>query len=142
MGTCWNSTVVKAGIDDTWQTVRDFHALAWAEPVVTSVQAVGEHPGTQVGAQRVLNEVFHETLVEHDDEQKTFAYNIDDGPGPIARDQVTRYQGRVTLFPVTDTGETFVVWTSTYATADDAATADFCNPIYQGLLAALKAHFS
>jgi hypothetical protein len=142
MGQCYNTTVINTSIDQAWATVRDFHSLAWAAPVVTSVDKVGEAGGTEIGAKRVLNGVFHETLLKLDDDAHTLTYRIDDGPGPVARDAVANYLGVVSLFPVTDSGQTFVVWQSSYESDDDAAVGDFCNPIYQGLLAALKAAFA
>jgi hypothetical protein len=42
---------------------------------------------------------------------------------------------------VTDTGQTLVVWTSSYESDDSAAVGEPCNPIYQALLATLKAYF-
>jgi hypothetical protein len=43
---------------------------------------------------------------------------------------------------VTDTGQTLVVWSSSYDSDSSEAVGEFCNPIYQALLAALKSHFS
>ena len=65
-------------------------------------------------------------------------YSIDDGPGPVARDAVDNYEGKLSLFPVTATGQTFVEWTSSYESSDDAAVGELCNPVYYGLLQAMK----
>ncbi|NNJ66373.1 MAG: SRPBCC family protein [Xanthomonadales bacterium] len=138
MGSCYNSTVVDTPVEKTWETVRNFHQLGWAAPVVERVDPVGDIPGDQPGARRVLNGMFHETLVSFDDEGHEFSYSIDDGPGPVSNEAVENYLGVVQLHPVTDTGQTLVVWTSSYDSDDPAAVGDFCNPIYQGLLAALK----
>ena len=137
---CNNSTVVDADIDVTWSTLRNFHQMGWAKGVIESVDVVGEKPGTEPGAGRALNGVFHETLISFDNERRTFSYSIDDGPGPVARDQISDYVGTVPLKPVTDTGQTFVEWRSNYDSADPAAVGAFCDPIYRALLAALKAH--
>jgi hypothetical protein len=142
MGHCFNTTVIDTSTDQAWATVRDFHSLEWAAPVVTSVEKVGEAGATEIGAKRVLNGAFHETLLELDDAAHTLTYSIDDGPGPVASDVVANYRGVVRLFPVTDSGQTFVIWQSSYDSDDDAAVGEFCDPIYQGLLAALKARFA
>ncbi len=97
--------------------------------------------GDQPGAKRILNGVFHETLVMLDDSGHHFSYSIDDGPGPVAKDAVANYLGEVKLYPVTDTGQTLVVWTSSFVSEDSEAVGELCNPIYQALLATLKAHF-
>ena len=142
MGQCYNSTVVDAPITKVWEVMQNFHQMGWAAPVITQLDKVGGIDGNQVGAKRVLNNAFHETLVSIDEQDFTFDYSIDDGPGPIASDAVSNYVGTVKLHPVTDTGQTLVVWTSVYKSAEDQAVGDFCNPIYQGLLGALKANFS
>jgi carbon monoxide dehydrogenase subunit G len=141
MGNCYNSTTINASIDKVWEMIQDFHDLEWAEPVVTKVDAVGDLPGTSIGAKRILNDAFHETLLSVDPMNYHMSYSIDDGPGPVAKGEVMNYIGRVELFPVTDTGDTFVKWTSEFDSADETQVADFCNPIYSGLLAALKTRF-
>ena len=111
-------------------------------PVVERVDQVGDIAGDQPGARRVLNGIFHETLVSLEEDAKRFSYRIDDGPGPVARDVVSDYIGVVELLPVTDTGQTMVIWSSTYESDSNEAVGDLCNPIYQALLAALKFHLN
>lgn len=141
MGHCFNSAVVDAPTEKTWETIRDFYSLDWAAPVVERVDRVGDFDGDQPGAKRVLNGVFHETLLMLDDVNHHFSYSIDDGPGPVAKDLVANYLGEVKLHPVTDTGQTLVVWTSSFESNDSEAVGELCNPIYQALLATLKAYF-
>jgi carbon monoxide dehydrogenase subunit G len=141
MGKCYNSTTIGAPMDKVWETIKDFHRLDWAAPVVTKVDTVGDLPGNKVGARRVLNDVFHETLLSVDPDNYRMSYSIDDGPGPVAKGAVSNYIGRVELFPITDTGGTFVKWTSEFESSDEGQVAEFCNPIYSGLLAALKSRF-
>ena len=75
--------------------------------------------------------------------QKEFVVgSIDDGPGAVAKDAVSNYIGAVQLHPVTDTGQTLVVWTSSYDSDDSEAVGELCNPIYRALLAQLKAHLT
>ena len=50
-------------------------------------------------------------------------------------------RGEVRVFPVTDEGKTFVLWTSDREGSADGV-ADFCSPIYQALLGDLKATFA
>ncbi len=141
MGKCYNSTVVDASIDDVWDMIKDFHQLSWGDKVITKVDIVGEVSGTEVGAKRILNEAFHETLLSADSKNFSFTYSIDDGPGPVSNDSVSNYVGKVSLYPVTDSGKTFVEWISTYESDSDSVVGDFCNPIYAGLLSSLKSRF-
>ncbi len=142
MGTCYNSVVVNAPCEKVWETIRKFHDLSWAATVVTHVEKVGECESDQVGAKRILNGAFHETLVSIDDKERTFMYRIDDGPGPVAKDAVKNYIGAARVLPITENDTTFVEWQSNYESPDDAAVGELCNPIYQALLNALKQHFS
>ena len=141
MGKCYNTIVVNAPIDEVWATVRDFHDLSWAKGVVEKTEVVGELKGNQVGAKRLLNDVFHETLRTLSDLRHLVEYSIDDGPGPVSKDQVRNYTGHVKLHEVTTDNTTFVEWTSNYDSPDSRAVGELCNPIYQALLQALKVHF-
>ena len=142
MSKCYNSTVVNASIEEVWNTVRDFHDLSWADPVITSLEVVGDISGDTVGAKRLLNGLFHETLIALDAESHSVTYIITDGPEPISKSSVENYTGLLRLTPVTDENTTFVEWSATYETIDPAAVHEFCNPIYVALLSALKQHFA
>jgi len=141
MGKCYNTITVKAPIETVWSRIRNFHDLSWAKGVVESVEVVGEFKADQLGARRLLNGVFHETLVALSDLDRVVEYSIDDGPDPIAKDQVSGYIGRVRLFSITADDTTFVEWTSSYDSPDSAAVGELCNPIYRALLQALRDHF-
>ncbi len=139
---CYNSVIVPAAIDEVWKEIRNFHRLDWGRPFITNVTAVGEIPGDQVGAKRVLNGSFEETLLELDDDRYQIVYSIDDGPEPVSQETVTGYRGRIRLLPVTADGSTFAEWTSQYESDEPQMVADFCNPIYAALLEALRDHFA
>jgi len=110
--------------------------------VVTKVDRIGAAGGTDIGAKRILNDAFYETLVSLDDDARSFSYTIDDGPGPVAKDVIQRYVGSVRVLPVTDRDASFVEWQSSYESSDDAAVGVFCNPTYQAALGALKRSFA
>jgi hypothetical protein len=141
MGKCYNSAVINAPVETVWERISDFHDLSWAPEVITKVDAVGGINGKTPGAKRVLNDLFHETLISIDAELKTFSYGIDDGPEAVSKDSVSDYIGTVRLHPITDNDTTFIEWESTYSSPDDGAVGDFCNPIYQALLTSLKNQF-
>ncbi len=138
MGSCYNSTVVNVRREKVWETIKDFHDLSWAKPVITKLDIIGDKGGSEIGAKRFLNDAFHETLVSVNEDEFTFTYSIDDGPEPLSKDSVSNYLGAVRLYPVTDSNGTFVEWTSSFESGDDQALSDFCNPIYAALLDALK----
>ena len=139
MGSCYNSTVIDAPIEKVWEIVKNFHELSWASAVITKVEAVGDKAGTEVGAKRILNDAFHETLISWNEHAFTFSYSIDDGPEPVSKASLSKYIGVVKLRPVTDSNSTFIEWSSSYEAAAENEVAAFCNPIYAGLLASLKA---
>ena len=138
MGSCHNSIVLDMPREKVWDAIRDFHDLSWADPVITKLEVKGDKKGNEIGAQRYLNDAFLETLVSVNAAEYTFSYSIDDGPAPLDKDSVSNYLGVVRLLPVTDSGGTFVEWTSSYESSIDAEISEFCNPIYAALLGALK----
>ena len=111
--------------------------MDWAQSVITDLRIVGEGPGDQKGAGRVLNGGFRETLLELSDEDRTFAYSIDDGPSPLAKSEVKNYVGRVKVSPAGEKGKTLVEWSSTWEDNDEAVH-EFCNGMYVALLGELK----
>ena len=137
---CYNSAVVPAPIDQVWARLRDFHDLSAFPNVVQKAEKVGEATGNQIGAKRVLNDAFHETLLALDEDAHVIRYSIDDGPEATSQDNATGYVGQVQAFAVTADDTTFVLWTSTWDSGE--GVAEFCNPIYQALLGDLQQTFS
>ena len=140
---CYNATVLNAAPDTVWEALRDFHDLSWSSNVVEDVTPVGDVAGTEVGAKRILNNAFHETLHVLDDDARYLKYSIDDGPGPVAKDAVSDYFGEVRVLSVTvpeNPEQSVVVWESSWASGSEEVH-DFCDPIYHALLTDLKSHF-
>lgn len=136
----YQSTVVKAPIDQVWARLRNFHDMSWAGSVIERCEAVGDKAADQIGAQRVLNGVFQETLVELNDTDHVVRYSIDDGPAPVSQNDVNDYTGVIRAFPVTDSDGTFVEWSSSWQ-AQDTKALEFCHAIYVALLSDLNKSF-
>lgn len=137
---CVNSIVVDAPVDAVWSRLRNFHDMSWATGVVEQCEAVGEKSAEEIGAQRKLNGVFHETLLALDDENRVLRYSIDDGPPAVAKDNTSGYVGEVTVFPVTAENKSFVLWSYGWDSSSQDVQA-FCDPIYQALLNALRQQY-
>ena len=136
MGNCYNKVEIEAPINKVWELVKDFHNMSWAPGVITSLEVVGDKKGNEVGAKRILNEAFHETLTKLDYENTTFSYSIDDGPGPVAEDAVKNYIGVVKLAETSN--GTSMEWNSSFESANENDVVEFCNPIYRALMSALS----
>lgn len=136
MGTTHQYIEINAPVKTVWQTIRDFHDMSWAPNVITHVEKVGDKAGNEIGAIRVLNGAFHETLQTLDDNAMTFTYTIDDGPSPVSKDEVSNYVGRVLVEAAGD--GTRVEWTSSWE-QNDEPVHDFCHGIYVALLNDMKA---
>ena len=141
LGKCYNTITVDAPIYTVWAALRNFHEFPWARGVVEEVEAIGPLRADQVGARRLINGVFHETLLTLDDQDYVVEYSVDEGPGPIAKSKVENYIGRARLRPITADNATFVEWTATYDSPNDAAVGEYCDPIYVGLLNAMRDYF-
>ena len=135
MGTTHQEIQIDASAEQVWKAIRDFHDLSWAPNVVTSVDKVGDSQGTEPGAGRILNGVFHETLQTVDNDQMTFTYSIDDGPSPVSKEEVSNYIGRVAVEPSGSGAR--IEWTSSWE-QNDEPVHDFCHGIYVALLNDMK----
>ena len=142
MGTCYNSIVGvglgRHGMEDLFAIFTD--SIGRRESFTRSN---GWEPARVIkwARRRILNDAFHETLIAIDDDARVLRYSIDDGPGPVARDAVRNYIGRLRVAPVTSDDTAFVEWESSYDSPDDAAVGELCNPIYRALLTTLRDHF-
>ena len=130
------SRVINAPLDEVWARFSDFHDLSWAGSVISKVEKVGDIDGGEVGAKRFLNDAFHETLLEIDNDKKTLKYSVDDGPSPLSKDEVSNYQGVVKLSSDAKIGGTLVEWSSSWE-SDSEEAVEFCRDIYVALLDAL-----
>lgn len=139
---CFNSTVIAAPAVKVFETLINFHDLSWSKNVITKLDVIGDKKGHEIGAKRVLNDAFHETLQSVDVDNRSFTYSIDDGPGPVSKDSVEGYLGEVSVVPITENDTSLVIWTSKWTSSKEGGVAEFCNPIYHAILQDLKSHFS
>jgi len=137
----YNSAIINADVDTVWGALRDFHDMSWADGVIENVQTIGMKAGTEVGAARVLNGAFHETLLELDDSNRTLRYSIDDGPEALSKDRMSGFRGTVRAVPVTVGEGTFVEWSSAWEN-ESGGVAEFCDPIYKALLGCLQTRYA
>jgi hypothetical protein len=140
MPTTDQSIEVNAPVADVWSRFVNFHDLSWAPNVISHVEKVGDIDGDTAGAKRILNNVFHETLIEINSDIHFLRYSIDDGPSPVSKADVDNYVGAVSLKPSTQGSGTLVEWTSSWESKSDDAV-DFCHGIYVALLGELANSF-
>ena len=126
------SIVVNQSVQTVWDAIKDFHDMSWSANVITKCDPVGDKPGNEPGAQRVLNDAFHETLIEVSGDNHLIRHSIDNGPSPVSPDNVSNYVGEIRLTSEGD-NTTLVEWSSSWdSTSEDAAA--FCQGIYVALL--------
>jgi hypothetical protein len=131
---------IDASISEVWSRFCNFHDLSWAPNVITNVEKAGSVDGGEVGAKRILNDAFHETLVKIDNEKYMLEYSIDDGPSPVSREEVSNYYGVIKLSNTGEGSKTHVEWTSSWeSNVEDAV--EFCHGIYVALLNELAESF-
>jgi hypothetical protein len=133
------SKIINAPIEDVWQKLDDFHDMTWAAGILPSCEKTGDIDGHEVGATRLLNGAFQETLREIDPQKYFLKYSIDDGPSPVSKNEVSNYFGTVFLSPA-ERGGTLVEWNSSWESSSEDAV-DFCHGIYVALLNELAAAF-
>ncbi len=136
MGKTEQSVIIQALSEKVWDTIRNFHDMSWAPNVISKCAPVGDRKGDQIGAKRVLNDAFQETLMEFNEPDRTFRYTIDDGPSPVSTNDISGYVGVVRVKDLGD-GSTQVEWGSSWAGKDEEVY-DFCHPLYVAMLEDLK----
>ncbi len=136
----YNSIIVAAPLDMVWSRIRDFYDFSWAPSLVESCEAVGEEQPTAVGARRLINGAFLDTLITHSDHDHRIQYSIDDAPSPMSPKEISNYVGDLHLLAVTNEGKTFAEWTGTWD-SESSEGVDFMNQIYVSLLGDLKKEF-
>ena len=136
MPSTYQSNLINAPIEKVWETISNFHDFTWAPNVVSSCESVGDIAGSEVGAKRVLNGAFHETLQSVDESEHRIRYSIDDGPEPVSASEVSNYIGEIKLTPVTMQGSTLIEWSSTWESSESEAES-FCHNIYVALMSDL-----
>ncbi len=133
MPSTYQSNIINAPIEKVWQAISDFHDMSCAPNVISSCEPVGDKPGTEVGAKRLLNGAFHETLLEANGDNFVLRYSIDDGPEPVAAPAVTNYIGEIKLTPVTMQDATVIEWSSSWD-SDEEEAVSFCHNIYVAVM--------
>lgn len=136
MPQCYQSIVIAAPVERAWETIKNFHDFSWASEVIEHCEAVGRIRGNEIGAKRILNGVFHETLLECNSAARRIRYSIDDGPSPVSAREIKNYVGTLQLRPVTLNNGTFVEWRSSWEAQTEEAK-EFCHQIYAALLKTL-----
>jgi len=139
MPSTYQSKVIIASMDAIWKKLSNFHDMSWAPNVLPSCEKTGDKDGHEIGARRVLNSAFQETLIELNKDSYSLKYSIDDGPSPVSKDDVSDYVGAIQLKQA-DGGGTLVEWTSSWESNTEDAV-DFCHAIYVALLSELEASF-
>jgi hypothetical protein len=137
----YNSVIVPAPIEQVWSRIRDFHDFSWAPSLITSCEKVGEGNGYSVGAKRLLNGVFLDTLIAYSFIEKRMMYSMDEGPPPVSSKEIHDYVGNLHLLPVTADNTTFAEWSACWGSINTDAI-EYMNLVYRSLLSNLAAGFS
>lgn len=119
MAKSYASAVIAATAEQVWQVVRDFNGLPGWHPAIASSEIEASRPSAEVGCVRHLTMrdggSVRERLTVLDDRDRSYTYEMLDGPFPVRV-----YLATIRVFPVTETGRAFVEWYAHY----DADAAD------------------
>lgn len=136
----YNSIIVAAPIERVWSRICDFHEFSWAPSVIVSCKNVGKGDGYTVGAKRLLNGLFLDTLIAYSAIEKRMMYSMDEGPSPVSSREIHEYVGNLHLLPLTADNTTFVEWSGSWEAGTPAAV-EYMNKVYRSLLRDLAAEF-
>lgn len=136
----YNSIIVSAPVEQVWSRISNFHDFSWAPSLVMTCEKVGEGDGCTVGARRLLNGVFLDTLIAYSFIEKRIMYSLDEGPSPVSSKEIRNYIGDLQLLPITADNTTFAQWSASWECAN-ADAVEYMNRVYRDLLADLAAEF-
>lgn len=136
----YNSIVIDAPLATVWNRIADFHDFSWAPSVISTCEKVGPLGSTAVGARRLLNARFLDTLIAYSALEHRIVYSIDDGPSPISPAEIRNYVGSLHLLPITSTNKTFAEWSGEWESKSTEAVP-YMNEIYVALLRDLARGF-
>ncbi len=138
----WTSAIIHGPVDAVWARMRDFAGMAEWHPAITKMHMLGGVRSDKVSGVRDFyfgDGHLHEELLHLDDIRRSFSYRINHSPLPWLN-----YVSGPQLWPVTETNETFAVWTGDWVASphDDLwliPTAE--NEVYQKAFATLNEKF-
>jgi hypothetical protein len=136
----YNSIIVAAPIEQVWSRICDFHDFSWAPTLIASCEKVGDGNGYSVGARRLLNGIFLDTLIAYSAIDRRITYSLDEGPSPVSCEEVRDYVGNLHLLPVTADNTTFVEWSGMWE-SENTDAVEYMNRVYRSLLGDLAVGF-
>ena len=106
------STVVGGPVDEVWALLRDFAAIGDWHPALPPAE-IENGPADRVGCVRVfpLAGGHRETLTGLDDQRRRIAFTFADRAAGLP---VRSYTSAITARPVTQTGHTYIEWSSRF----------------------------
>jgi len=136
------SAVIDVPIDDVWHVLRDFNSHEQWHPAIAESRIEDGHPADVVGAVRAFSLTdggrLREQLLRLNDRDHELTYCLLEAPLPLYG-----YVAKIKLRPVTDTGQTYWQWESTFTTPKDqqaTLTALVADGIYQAGMRALESY--
>ena len=137
MGHTHQSIEILVPAEVVWNRIRNFYDMSWAPNVIQNTKAIGDSNGSQVGAQRLLNGQFSETLLQLNENDRIIRYSIDDGPSPISNAEIDNYVGCIEVKASASGEGALVEWSSGWE-KNEEAVSEFCSGIYVALLNDMK----
>ncbi len=146
MAKAYYSTVIDAPVDKVWAAARDFNGLGtWNAEMVPSCEIEDGKSGDQVGAVRNFSLAngahLREKLLSHSDSERSYSYDFQKHPF----EGVENYHSTIQFLPVTETGQTFVQWWTTFDCPPDKIgywENFYATEVFKGAVDAMKAHLA
>ncbi|HCQ63987.1 MAG TPA: MxaD family protein [Rhodobacteraceae bacterium] len=138
------SSVIPATVDRVWSVVRDFNAMPAWHPAIAQSRIEGGAASDAIGCVRNFSlkdgKKIREKLLSLSDLDHSFSYSILTADIPLEN-----YRAGLALFPVTDSDQTFGIWTARF-TCPKGMETDLEKTVSQGVFQtgfdALKSRFA
>lgn len=125
------SSVIPAPIDQVWEVVKDFNGLPDWHPAIATSEIEGGGSAEEIGCVRNFDLTdganIREELTALSQDNHSVSYKILESPMAMEN-----YEATLTLHPVTNTGQTFGVWTASFDCTPENE-ADLVETVGQGV---------
>ena len=144
MARVYTSSVIPASVENVWQRIRDFNALAKWHPRIRESRIENAEPSDKVGCIRNFQlqsgDTIREQLLGLSDYDMFCTYSILESPMPLSN-----YVATIRLTKITENNHAFAEWSAEFDCeqgVEEELVNNIGNDVFQGGFDALKRHFS
>lgn len=109
---CRNTKIIFNSKKSIWDEITNFYKWDWFSPI-KEVQTDKNFCPNEIGANRIINKDFYESILDVDLENDIFKYAINNGPNHFSNSKISSFVGTVKLIYIEEE-ITEVIWKTSW----------------------------